>query len=216
MPMHVVHAYFVAILLSLGAVLAYLKLRDPKQNVLPQTRLSIANIYELLTEFILNVMKGVMGEQAPKFLPIIGAVFFFVLFSNLLALIPGFLAPTSDINTNLAVGLSVFLYYQFMGFKQGGWAYLKHFMGPVWWLAPLFFVIEMISHVVRPISLSLRLFGNMTGDHLVYGIFSNLVPIGVPIIFLILGLMVCFIQAFVFTLLSMVYISLATAHDDHH
>ena len=88
-------------------------------------------------------------------------------------------------------------------------------MGPVWNLAPLIFVIEIISHCVRPLSLALRLRGNMYGDHLVLSIFSDLVPLGVPVIFLFIGLFVCFVQAFVFSLLSMVYISLATEHHDH-
>ena len=142
-----------------------------------------------------------------------GALFIYILFSNLLGLIPGFLPPTDNLNTNVACALTVFIFYNYQGFKAHGFAYLKHFMGPIWWLAPIMVVIEVISHLVRPASLSVRLFGNISGDHLVLGIFSSLVPIGVPVIFLFLGLFVSVIQAFVFTLLSMVYISLATAHD---
>jgi F-type H+-transporting ATPase subunit a len=100
-----------------------------------------------------------------------------------------------------------------MGLKENGVGYLKHFLGPLIWLAPLLLPIELISHMVRPASLGLRLAGNMTGDHTVLGIFLNLVPIGVPMVFYVLGLFVCFLQAFVFSLLSMVYISMATAHD---
>jgi F-type H+-transporting ATPase subunit a len=134
-----------------------------------------------------------------------------------MALIPGFVPPTDNINTNLAMSLTVFVYYHIMGVKAHGLkGYLKHFMGPILWLAPLIFVTEIIGHCVRPLSLSLRLFGNITGDHLVLGIFSNLVPVLVPVAFLALGLFVSFIQAFVFSLLSMIYINLATAHEEHH
>jgi len=133
-----------------------------------------------------------------------------------LGLIPGFLPPTDNINTNLAIALTVFVYYHIMGIKAHGVKnYLKHFMGPILWLGPLMIVIELIGHCVRPISLSLRLFGNITGDHLVLGIFSGLVPILVPVVFMALGLFVSFIQAFVFSLLSMIYINLATAHEEH-
>jgi F-type H+-transporting ATPase subunit a len=108
------------------------------------------------------------------------------------------------------------LYYNYQGIKeQGIVGHIKHFMGPVWYLAILIFPIELISHAVRPLSLGLRLKGNMEGDHLVLSIFSNLVPYIVPIPFYVIGLFVCFMQAFVFTLLTMVYISLATAHHDH-
>lgn len=100
-----------------------------------------------------------------------------------------------------------------MGIKENGWGYLKHFMGPIILLAPLMLVIEVISHVVRPISLGLRLANVMKGDHTVLGIFLDLVPLFLPILFYILGIFVCFVQAFVFTLLSMVYVSMAIAHD---
>ncbi len=133
-----------------------------------------------------------------------------------MGLIPGFLPPTDNLNTNVACSLTVFLFYNYHGFKAHGFGYIKHFMGPVIWLAPLMFVIEVISHLVRPASLSVRLFGNIAGDHLVLNIFSHFVPLGVPVVFMFLGLFVSFIQAFVFTLLSMVYISLATTKESHH
>jgi F-type H+-transporting ATPase subunit a len=110
----------------------------------------------------------------------------------------------------------VFLYYNVVGIKtQGLKNYLGHMTGPILWLAPLIFVIELISHLVRPMSLSLRLFGNINGDHVVLGIFSDLVPLVLPVIFMALGIFVSVIQAFVFTLLSTIYIGLATAHEEH-
>jgi F-type H+-transporting ATPase subunit a len=133
-----------------------------------------------------------------------------------LGLIPGFSPATDNFNTTLALGIFVFLYYNYQGIKeQGLWGHIKHFMGPVWYLAILIFPIELISHAVRPLSLGLRLQGNMKGDHLVLSIFSGLVPYLVPIPFYVIGLFVCFMQAFVFTLLTMVYISLSTATHDH-
>ena len=143
-------------------------------------------------------------------------LFTVVFTNNLIGLLPGFLPPTDNFNTTLALGIFVFLYYNYQGIRaQGIVGHIKHFMGPVWYLAILIFPIELISHTVRPLSLGLRLKGNMEGDHLVLSIFSGLVPYIVPIPFYVIGLFVCFMQAFVFTLLTMVYISLATAHHDH-
>jgi F-type H+-transporting ATPase subunit a len=158
-----------------------------------------------------------MGEEeAKKYFTVIMLLFTFVFVNNLIGLLPGFLPPTDNINTTLALGVFVFLYYNYQGIRaQGIVGHIKHFMGPVWYLAILIFPIELISHVVRPLSLGLRLKGNMEGDHLVLSIFSGLVPYLVPIPFYVIGLFVCFMQAFVFTLLTMVYISLATAHHDH-
>jgi len=127
------------------------------------------------------------------------------------------LLTTEMLATTLACGVVVFFYFNYVGIKEQGLIpYLKHFGGPIIFLAPLMFIIEMIGVLVRPVSLALRLFGNITGDHMVLGIFSDLVPIGVPVIFLALGIFVSFIQAFVFSLLSTIYVSLALPHDDHH
>ena len=129
---------------------------------------------------------------------------------------PGFLPPTENLNTTLALGVFAFVYYNIQGCKaQGTWNYIKHFAGPLWYMAVLIFPIEIISNLVRPLSLALRLRYNIFGDHVAMGIFSDLVPLFVPVIFLFLGLLVSVIQAYVFSTLTMVYISLATAHHDH-
>ena len=140
-------------------------------------------------------------------------LFIFVLISNVLGLIPGFLPPTSHLTVNFGCALVVFVYYNYCGFKENGVGYLKHFMGPVIWLAPLMIVVEIIGHSVRPFSLSLRLFGNINGDHMLVGTISELIPILASVPFLFLGLFVAFLQAFIFTLLTMVYISMSTAHN---
>ena len=130
----------------------------------------------------------------------------------MLGLLPGFTSASDNINTTLAIGLIVFVFYNREGIKeQGVWNYAKHFLGPVWWIAPLLFVVEIVSHVFRPFTLGLRLMGNMKGDHTVLTAFLDLVPLVVPVIFYGLGLFVSVVQALVFTLLSMVYVSMAVA-----
>jgi F-type H+-transporting ATPase subunit a len=175
--------------------------------------MTIRGFFEVVVESLANLVDSVMGHEGVKFLPIIGGFFIFIFLNNFFGLIPGFNPPTDNLNTTLPLGLVAFVLYNAAGLKEHGFAYLKHFLGPLLWLAWLMLPIELVSHVVRPMSLGLRLFGNMTGDHTVLSIFLNLVPIGVPIIFYALGLFVCFVQAFVFSLLSMVYVSTATAHD---
>ncbi|MBI4374172.1 MAG: F0F1 ATP synthase subunit A [Deltaproteobacteria bacterium] len=214
---HIVSSAFVVLLIVLTSFLAHRKLKATEQRLIPEGKMTLSNIFEAAVENILGLMEGVMGHGAPKYFPLIGALFIYIFLCNLLSVIPGFLPPTDNINTNFACAITVFVYYNIMGVRTHGLKnYLKHFMGPIIWLAPLMFVIEMIGHLVRPVSLSLRLFGNITGDHLVLGIFSDLVPVLVPVVFMALGLFVAFIQAFVFSLLSMIYIALATAHEEHH
>ena len=193
------------------------KVAKATNTIVPDSGITFRNIIESFGEFIYNLCVSIMGEtETKKFFPTICMIFLFIFISNTIGLIPGFLPPTEDINTTLALGTFVFIYYNYQGIRaQGLVGHIKHFMGPVWYLAFLIFPIELISHSVRPLSLALRLRGNMAGDHMVLSIFSDLVPYLVPIVFLVLGLFVCFIQAFVFTLLSMVYIGLATEHHDH-
>ena len=201
------------ILMALG--FAYrTTLAKSSRPLVPDRGITFRNIYEGFGQFVYNLCVSVMGEKQTKnYFTCIILVFTFVFLSNSIGLVPGFLPPTDNINTTLGLGLFIFLYYNYHGIKEQGLVgHIKHFMGPVWYLAPLIFVIEVISHCVRPLSLALRLRGNMYGDHLVLSIFSDLVPLGVPIVFLFIGLFVCFIQAFVFSLLSMVYIGLATEH----
>lgn len=220
---HIASAGFVALLLILISIAAYFQLRDAEKYVVPTKSFSLGSLFDAAGEQLLKLLESVMparqggsggGDRAIKFLPLIGSIFIYIFCCNLLSIIPGFLPPTNNINTNLSCALTVFIYYHVMGIREHGFkGYIKHFAGPIIWLAPLMFSLEVISHCVRPISLSVRLFGNITGDHMVLGIFSSLTPIFVPVIFLMLALFVAFIQAFVFSLLSTVYISLATEHE---
>lgn len=181
--------------------------------VVPADRFSIKGFFEMITEFIAGLVDMVIGEGGRKYLPMFASFFTFVLMNNLVGVIPGMAPATENLNTTLAMGLFVFIAYNLFGLKENGVSYLKHFLGPVLWLGPLMLVIELISHVVRPISLGLRLANVLKGDHTVVGIFLDIVPLGLPIPFYLLGMFVAFVQAFVFTLLSMVYVALATAHD---
>jgi len=217
-PSHVVMAIAVSVVLVLTTFVARAQLvrvmRSPNGGIVPDSKLTFRNFFEIIAESLYNLTVTVIGEHdAPKYFPIVGTLFMFIFASNILGLIPGFLPPTDNMNTTLALGGFVFLYYNYVGFKSHGIGYLKHFMGPVFWLAPLMIIIELVGHLARPLSLALRLRGNISGDHLVLGIFQGLVPYLVPVIFYGLGVFVSFIQAFVFCLLTMVYISLSTSHD---
>jgi F-type H+-transporting ATPase subunit a len=188
------------------------------KGLVPPRKMTLRNAFEYMAEVVYGMVEGAMGEKhAAKFFPLIGALWFFILTSNLIGLIPGFIAPTDTLKTNVGIALMVFVLTHYYGVKEHGLAYFKHFLGPSIWLAPLMLPIELVSHVARPLSLSVRLMGNMMADHKVVFSFFALIPLIVPLPFMLLGLLVCLIQALVFTTLTMVYISMAIEHehDDH-
>jgi F-type H+-transporting ATPase subunit a len=185
----------------------------PEQALIPAPTISLRNLFEVIVESLTNFVDSVMGHDGQIYLPVVATMFIYIFINNVFGLLPGFSPATDNLNTTLSIGLFSFVLYNIEGVRANGLAYVKHFLGPLIWLAPLMLPIEIISQMVRPLSLGLRLFGNMTGDHTVLSIFLDLVPLGIPIIFYALGLFVCFVQAFVFSLLSMVYLSMATAHD---
>ena len=153
----------------------------------PDGHLSLKAVMENFVSLISHLSHLVVGDRGKPFLSFFCVLFLFIWVNNLLGLFPGMGAATSNLNTTLAIGLFSFAVYNMYGFKEHGWSYLKQFMGPVLFLAPLLFVIELVSHLVRPFSLGLRLYGNMLGDHTVLSIFLDLVPLGVPVIFYFLG-----------------------------
>ncbi len=185
-----------------------------EKALVPSGTLNIKGFSETLVEYIDDLVTGVLGAGTRNYVPLFGSIFFFVIMNNLFGLIPGMTAATSNINAALAIGAFSFIVYNVMGVKQGGWHYIAHFAGPVWWLAWLMIPIEIISHFIRPFSLGIRLSVNMTADHAILGTFIDLTKVVVPVIFYGLGTFVSFIQALVFTMLSMVYVAMATA-DDH-
>jgi F-type H+-transporting ATPase subunit a len=181
--------------------------------VVPDTGPSLRNLFELLTEGIGDLASSVIGHGSERYVPLFSAFFLLILVSNLIGLVPGFAPPTSNFNITFALGTASFLVFNYYGFKEKGLGYLKSLMGPVWWLAVLMVPLELIGLFVRPASLGLRLYGNLFGDHLVLEIFTGLTKVGVPVVFYGLGTLVSVIQAFVFTLLSMIYVALAISHD---
>jgi F-type H+-transporting ATPase subunit a len=210
-----------------AAVMAHGRREIDDQALVPPARFGMRTFVEMFLDAVMGLMEGVMGpKNARRFLPLIGSLAFFIFFSNLLAIIPGLLPPTSMLKTNVALALSVFLMTHVYGVSEHGLKYFRHFAGPhipapwyakplTWLLAALMVVLEIISHLARPVSLSLRLMGNMAADHKVVFAFFVLVPLLVPVPFLILGCLVVIVQTLVFSLLSMVYISMAVAHEEH-
>jgi F-type H+-transporting ATPase subunit a len=183
-------------------------------GLIPEPKMNYRGFFEIIAESLFKLTENVIGHhEAPTYFPVVGTLFVFIFVSNLLGLIPGLLPPTDNLNTTLALGFFVFVYYNFQGIRAHGFGYVKHFFGPIWWLAWLILPIEVVSHIFRPLSLALRLRGNIMGDHVVLHVFSGLVPYILPVIFYGLGVFVAFIQAFVFCLMTMVYISLSIAHD---
>ncbi|MBX3249524.1 MAG: F0F1 ATP synthase subunit A [Myxococcales bacterium] len=220
--LHVWGFLFVLMLLSYVGVRAKARFGDTKKGIIPDDRLNVPTFAELFTGGVLNLMTQVMGKEAAKaFLPLIGTAAFVIFFSNVLGLIPGFLPPTDNLNTTAAMAIVIFLATHYYGIKkQGIGPYLKHFMGPVLFLAPLIFVIELISHLVRPVTLAVRLTANMFADHAVLGAFLGLSAaaffIPFPVAVYLLGCIVVTVQTLVFCLLSMVYIGSAIAEHEHH
>lgn len=214
-------AFIAAAIVTAGLLLVGLRVRmrvvSRGNYLVPDAHPTLTGWFDVGVNWLADLFDDLLGDTARKHFTFLGSIFFYILLSNMAGLIPGFTPATTNLNANLAVGMLVFVYYHYMGVKShGAMNYLKHFAGPIIWLAPLFFIIELISHAVRPLSLAIRLFGNMTVDHAVLGVFTDLTKVIVPVIFLGLGLFVCFVQAFVFTLLSAVYIALAQAHDESH
>ena len=214
---HVLTFGLVGILLTVCGFVYRAKLKSASNTIIPDEGITFRNITEMYGSFIYAQCRAVIGEdEADEYFSFVSIIFLVILSCNLIGLIPGFLPPTEYLTTTLALGLFSFVYYNIKGCKkQGVVNYLKHFAGPLWYMAFIIFPIEIISNAIRPISLGLRLRFNIMGDHLVLSEFSKLVPIGLPVVFMMLGILVSFIQAYVFTVLSMVYISLAVSHHDH-
>jgi F-type H+-transporting ATPase subunit a len=220
----ILHAWLLSCLLIGAALLGRMKLNSViaaggDAQYVPDSSLTMRNFWELFVGGLDNLTHSVLSHdnRKPVYFALLSGLFIFILFGNLMGMVPGFAAPTGDFNTNLAMALVVLVVFNVAGLMANGAGHITHLFGPIWWLAPLIFVVEALGmFLVRPFSLTLRLTGNMFGDHMVFGIMSDLVPPVLPSVFLGLGSFVSFIQALVFTLLSAVYIALATAHDDDH
>jgi F-type H+-transporting ATPase subunit a len=210
-------------LLVLAAARARRVLESQETALIPEAEVSLRNGFEVVIEAILYLMNDIIGPGARRFLPLVGSIAIFLLIGNLLGLIPGLAPPTMSVNTAGAWAVIVFFSYNAIGIRRHGFGYVKQFLGPFFGpfrigsftipkLPLLFWImlpIEVVSHLARMLSLTIRLIGNMFADHSVIGIFLMLVPIGIPILFMALGVVVSLLQAFIFSLLAMVYIGLA-------
>jgi F-type H+-transporting ATPase subunit a len=213
---HVLITLCVLAFVTWGALAFFKGTKTEDKGIVPPRKMNLRNFFEVMAESLYGMVEGAMGEKnAKRFYPLIGALFIFILFNNLFALIPGFSAPTDSLKTNVGLAIFVFLLTHIYGVKEHGLAYFKHFLGPSPALIPLMLPIELISHLARPMSLAVRLMGNMMADHKVVMSFFALVPILVPLPFLLLGLLVCLVQALVFCTLTMVYIGSAIEHEEH-
>lgn len=171
------------------------------------------NLWEVIVSGIEEFMVETAGEEARWLFPLAATIFIYIFIGNLIGIIPGFLPPTANLNTTASCAIVVVVFTHIIGVKYHGVKYIKHFMGPVWWMAPLIFVIEIIGHLARILSLSFRLFGNMMGHEIVLAILFGLAgAFFAPLPIMALGIFVAFVQGFVFFLLSIIYFSGAMEH----
>lgn len=213
--------HFVVVIMSLIVIIFLLAFLSAASRGLKIRNISfmqsfLETIYESLDNYVVNMM----GPVGRNFLTLIGSLFIYILLSNMLGLIPGLESPTANLNSTIALALVTFFSIHYYGLKSQGLKYLKHFAGDIWWLAPLMVPIHLIGELARPLSLSIRLFGNIRGEDIALcilfflGVAANFPFFHTPMMFL-----ACFtslIQALVFTMLSMAYISGALPHDEHH
>jgi F-type H+-transporting ATPase subunit a len=207
---------FVMTLILLIAVRTRTRLDKTDEAVIPEDKLTLRTFMEAFLAYFYDLAKSVMdAERAKKYFPLIGTAAMFVFFANVLALIPGMPVATSNLNITLGCALVVFVLFNAYGLMTNGFGYVAHLAGPAWYLAPLMFPIEVISLCVRPVTLAVRLMVNMAADHLMLGLFLSLVALLVPIPLMLLGCLVVLIQTLVFTMLTCIYIGLATEHEAH-
>ncbi|HSZ18107.1 MAG TPA: F0F1 ATP synthase subunit A [Terracidiphilus sp.] len=205
------NSFALEMLVTLGLILFFVLVRVSLSVESPNAAQQVA---EMVHEGIGSQSEQIIGHEYERFQSFVVCIFLFVLLNNLIGAIPGIPAPTSHPVVPLGLAVLTFLYYNFHGIRaQGPIGYIKHFAGPVWWMAWLIFPIEIISHLARVLSLTIRLYANMFASDLVTLVFFSLIPVAVPAIFIGLHVAVSVIQAFVFMLLTMIYLSLATAHD---
>ena len=173
----------------------------------------IQHLFESLYGFVKQTAEEVGMHHPEKYLGYFATVFFFILSMNLLGMIPAFESPTMSAWVPAGIAVFTFFYYNFAGFRVNGIGYLKHFAGPIWWIAWMMFPLEIISHLIRPLSLTVRLYGNMFAGEEVTLVFIDLTKLAIPVIFMALHVFVAFVQAYVFTILTMIYVAMATSHE---
>ena len=216
-------AALAAILLGLAGLSVKRRLATDDGGILPDEGVTLRNLIEVIISQLAQLSSDIMGEDWRKHFPLIGTIFFFVLVSNMMGLIPALGGSTSDVNTTAAWAIISFVYYNYVGIRIHGWKYIYQFMGPALMeieiggkhyhvrpLTPFFLPLEIVLHLARVVTLAVRLLANMYADHTVVSVWIGLVPVVIPAIFMGLGLMVSFLQAVVFALLTMIYIGSAS------
>ena len=226
---HLIHVSWViqsaivaGILLMVAGLAVRRKLASPDGGVLPDEGMSLRNVLEVIVEWLAGMAEDRMGPDWRKYFPIVGTMFFFILLSNVMGLVPGLAGSTADVNTTFAWAIIAWVLYTAVGIAKHKHKYIVKFLGPSFFekeiggrvvhfrlLAPVFFLLEVPLDFARIITLGVRLLANMFADHTVVGVWLSLIPIGVPAIFMGLGLVISFLQAFIFSLLTMIYIGLA-------
>jgi F-type H+-transporting ATPase subunit a len=212
-PLHAVPDYIVMVLIVAVLLTVLLGLASRKPALLPGNRQSLA---EMIVQMFEGLVVDTIGPEGRRYVPVIGTVGLFIFGCNMIGLIPGFMSPTSKLNVTLGCALVVFFYYHAQGVKAQGLKYFKHFMGPIPALAPLMIPIEVISHFSRPVSLSMRLFGNIFAEELLIVIMASIIPLFLPLPFMAVAIFTALIQSFVFVLLACIYIAGAVAHEEEH
>ncbi len=213
-PEHLIPDYVVMSLIAAGLLILFFSLSSKKPRLIPSR---LQNVMELIIQFFEGLLSDLIGEEGKKYLPLVGTIGLFILACNLMGLVPGFMSPTSKLNVTAGCALTVFIYYHWQGIKaQGLFKYLKHFMGPIPLLAPLMVPIEIISHFSRPLSLSMRLFGNIFAEELLILIMASIIPFLLPLPFMAIAIITAVVQAYVFVLLSCIYIAGAVVNEEEH
>ncbi len=212
-PRHAVPDYLVMVLLAFIAVVVLLRLLARAPALVPSRRQSVA---EMIVQMFESVVVEAVGPEGRKYVPVIGTVGIFIFACNMIGLVPGLMSPTSKLNVTVGCALVVFFYYHAQGVKSQGLRYFKHFLGPIPALAPLMLPIELISHFSRPVSLSMRLFCNIFAEELLILIMASIIPFLLPLPFMAVAIFTSVIQAYVFVLLSCIYIAGAVAHEEEH
>lgn len=217
------HALLAALILMAAVVIVRINAKAKGDDILPDPFISVRNLIELGVEWLMGLMEEIIGPHYRKYTPLVMGTFFYILIVNMFGLIPFFAPATDKWSVTISMALVIFLATHIYGIAAHGIGYFKHFISPVWppsavlWgMSIIYLPIELISHAARVLSLSLRLMANMMADHTVLTIFLMLTAPLVPVIFTGLGVMVCLIQAFIFTVLSIVYIGMAVHHEDEH
>lgn len=216
----------VAVVLTAVGIKVRMSLSKPEKYVLPAPKTTLMNVSVSLVEAFRDLLRSMMGHEADKFLGFVCSYFCFILIANLMGMVPGLVSTTGSVYTNFAMAAITFVVYHAFGLKEHGLGYFKQFTGGLppkgygFWItvlltvvAGMVVVLELIGHLIRPVSLTARLWGNIMGDHKLVEAISSIAPLGLPILAMLLGILVCFVQAFVFSLLSAVYIKLAVSHD---